>query len=247
MDGVALKTLTVSFDEYRFTAQLNAENRFGPWFTLTDKEKQQLGSTMGPANPQGLNRYAYVHNNPVKYVDPSGHSTICTKDYSACSGARVKNESKTETILIRGDIVLPDGTVLTNQVIRLGPGESSEQLGMIDVDQIFADSITIDGYGAGYFVDLDDSENIVVRDNGQGRLSAGLGGGLFGWGNRWAKTDPGFEAAVRGNVTTTRGVNMSGTRQMNIVEAGLAREFIKRGWGDYRDCSIGKGVCQFPK
>ena len=27
-----------------------------------------------PANPQSLNRYSYVLNNPLKYTDPSGHS-----------------------------------------------------------------------------------------------------------------------------------------------------------------------------
>ncbi len=27
-----------------------------------------------PGNPQSLNRYSYVYNNPLKYVDPSGHS-----------------------------------------------------------------------------------------------------------------------------------------------------------------------------
>ena len=27
-----------------------------------------------PSNPQSLNRYAYVRNNPLKFVDPSGHS-----------------------------------------------------------------------------------------------------------------------------------------------------------------------------
>ncbi len=26
-----------------------------------------------PANPQSLNRYSYVHNNPLRYIDPSGH------------------------------------------------------------------------------------------------------------------------------------------------------------------------------
>jgi RHS repeat-associated protein len=28
-----------------------------------------------PGNPQGLNRYAYAYNNPLKYIDPSGHSS----------------------------------------------------------------------------------------------------------------------------------------------------------------------------
>jgi hypothetical protein len=28
-----------------------------------------------PGNPQALNRYAYVYNNPLKYTDPSGHFT----------------------------------------------------------------------------------------------------------------------------------------------------------------------------
>ena len=31
-----------------------------------------------PANPQSYNRYAYGYNNPVKYVDPSGHDAVCS-------------------------------------------------------------------------------------------------------------------------------------------------------------------------
>jgi RHS repeat-associated protein len=34
-----------------------------------------------PGNPQALNRYAYVFNNPLKYVDPSGH---CPQSDRAC-------------------------------------------------------------------------------------------------------------------------------------------------------------------
>ena len=30
-----------------------------------------------PGNPQDLNRYAYVRNNPVRYTDPSGHCPWC--------------------------------------------------------------------------------------------------------------------------------------------------------------------------
>ena len=31
-------------------------------------------------NPQSLNRYAYAENNPVNYVDPSGHVAIYMKN-----------------------------------------------------------------------------------------------------------------------------------------------------------------------
>ena len=30
----------------------------------------------GYANPQNLNRYSYVLNNPLKYIDPSGHCSV---------------------------------------------------------------------------------------------------------------------------------------------------------------------------
>jgi len=30
-----------------------------------------------PLNPQSLNRFAYVLNNPVKYTDPTGHAEMC--------------------------------------------------------------------------------------------------------------------------------------------------------------------------
>jgi RHS repeat-associated protein len=33
-----------------------------------------------PANPQSLNRYAYVGNNPLKYVDPMGHAACAAGD-----------------------------------------------------------------------------------------------------------------------------------------------------------------------
>ncbi|MFV9502973.1 MAG: RHS repeat-associated core domain-containing protein [Oscillochloridaceae bacterium umkhey_bin13] len=73
MDGVAVKPLTVGFHETPFLTKLNQENQFGFWFELSGQERQQVGSPWGPMNPQALNRYAYVLNNPLKYTDPSGH------------------------------------------------------------------------------------------------------------------------------------------------------------------------------
>jgi len=40
---------------------------------MSDRQRQQAGTPGGPANPQALDRYSYVQNNPLKYTDPNGH------------------------------------------------------------------------------------------------------------------------------------------------------------------------------
>ena len=62
MDGVALRPLTVAFHEPGFIATLNSEG--------AQADKLHWG---GPANPQALNRYSYVMNNPMRWTDPTGH------------------------------------------------------------------------------------------------------------------------------------------------------------------------------
>ena len=44
------------------------------------------GATPGPFNPQQLNRYSYVNNNPIRHTDPTGH--LCAEAVScAAEGA----------------------------------------------------------------------------------------------------------------------------------------------------------------
>jgi len=46
-----------------------------------------------PGDPQNLNRYAYVRNNPLKYTDPSGHALWAGEDWDLASDP--------ESVLIR--------------------------------------------------------------------------------------------------------------------------------------------------
>jgi RHS repeat-associated protein len=84
VDGASqLTPLTVDFHEPGFVAMLNGETAFrqtkGFWFQLSDEDRQQAGSPWGPANSQALNRYSYVLNNPLCYIDPTGHSVYMDK------------------------------------------------------------------------------------------------------------------------------------------------------------------------
>ncbi len=74
MEAIAIRPLTVDFHEPGFASGLNRENGQPFWFQMDGKQRQKAGSPWGPANPQALNRYSYVRNNPLRWTDPSGHT-----------------------------------------------------------------------------------------------------------------------------------------------------------------------------
>ena len=67
------RSLTVDFHETGFAMSLAGENNQVFWFQMSGRQRQQATPPWGPGNPQELNRYSYVNNNPLKYSDPSGH------------------------------------------------------------------------------------------------------------------------------------------------------------------------------
>jgi len=94
---IALRPLAVDFHESGFVAGLAREDAFteakGFWFQLSNREKQRGEGSLwqwGPRNPQTLNRYGFVLNNPLRYTDPSGHSGF---DDGADEGAGSENLS----------------------------------------------------------------------------------------------------------------------------------------------------------
>jgi RHS repeat-associated protein len=81
--------------DWRFTGQRSDEASIG----LYDFRARYLDPRIGrfisadtivpePGDPQNLNRYTYVRNNPVKHIDPTGHDVGCPgRDASQCNSS----------------------------------------------------------------------------------------------------------------------------------------------------------------
>jgi RHS repeat-associated protein len=66
LGGSTYSPLTVDFHESQFLGQLNQENK-------ARLQDSNLKLPPVPTNSIAFDRYAYSMNNPVRYVDPSGH------------------------------------------------------------------------------------------------------------------------------------------------------------------------------
>jgi RHS repeat-associated protein len=124
MDGVALTPLTVDFHEPGFLTGIAEETTQGFWFQRSSQERQQTTAPWGPANPQALNRYSYVQNNPLKYTDPTGHiqedgtrdagyETVCQNGQGqdvSCHDPGAKPVTSAQGELMRTWVANDDGT-----------------------------------------------------------------------------------------------------------------------------------------
>jgi len=92
--GETRGTATVPTDR-QFTGQ-RAETGLGSLYDYNDRfYSPALGrflsaDTLVPdsSNPQSLNRFSYTRNNPLKYIDPSGHRETDGCDYEGCSATQ---------------------------------------------------------------------------------------------------------------------------------------------------------------
>lgn len=67
----------------------------------------------------GLNRYAYCHNNPVKYVDPSGHEIVSyDSSYNARLISYLNAASKDRYYFDKADVLHVDKTPGISQIAR---------------------------------------------------------------------------------------------------------------------------------
>ncbi len=84
--GETRYTWGTTLTDYRFTGQRQTES-LGLYHMGARWHDPYLGRWISPdstipdpATPQSLNRYSYTRNNPVKFVDPTGHAECASSD-----------------------------------------------------------------------------------------------------------------------------------------------------------------------
>jgi RHS repeat-associated protein len=70
-----------------------------------------------PANPQDLNRYSYVRNNPLRYTDPTGHYILLEEGF----GVRITDEGRIQIVLGGSRFPNPVEVALANAILSDDP------------------------------------------------------------------------------------------------------------------------------
>ena len=184
-----------------------------------------------PSDPQSLNRYAYVRNNPLKYIDPTGHFWFIAVIVGAILGgvgAAINNQSIGQGMLMGalGGLLVGAGA----EIFGFWGGVGGGILGGSANSAVAGGEIWIGalsgGIGAGLgfgFGSLAGSENFwggLAASASSGALSGGiaaeLGGGEFGEG---AMMGAAFgSAGFLGSEAFSYGINNSDARKAQELE-----------------------------
>ncbi len=235
-----LTPLTVNLGE--FAAQVNAENRevlqFGAFFQWSSKMRQEHNVPLGPANPQALNRYSYGLNNPLRYVDPTGHSFLALCVFSGAVGA-----------------LFSTGASVVAQIAQ-GSGTFGERVGNIDVGEVAIAAGV--GFAAGFLTPivatttagamvLGASANVLQyhltqTSNGEETTPAGYGlsafvglvsGGIAGkFGTPTMKTGAGqtWSTSQASAITTLDSINLNFISMENVGRAATSAMVDNWDW-----------------
>ena len=183
-----------------------------------------------PGNPQALNRYSYVYNNPLRYTDPTGRDPISDL-WMNCfvlgcgtspEGEPLQSAPPTELTSPAAPIVAPALPVVPAQAPQPPPLATPEtkDSGIVLTDAVFAE-FGVPGLGAlgevGWIRDYANHEQgILVSGKGGGCVLICVGAGYessTGWGNLEGVRGPGVSFGscygvglqLCGGLTFTRG------------------------------------------
>ena len=178
--------LAVDFHEATILGSMNMENRD----LLSDGFWGESIHPDGPRNPQTLNRYAYVENNPILHSDPSGHAKCNTL---GCGGVVENRSSKSVRVFgtyrdgsessctqegVSGCTKLDDGKWAKQGWRELPKDKTSADIDIFDADMVQAmddqnplHGMVVDGpwameegYDTRYEYKVADVERVYVRD-----------------------------------------------------------------------------------
>jgi RHS repeat-associated protein len=143
VDDKTKSMLTVDFHETQFAKAVEEENAWtrekGFDFELRDEDRKEAKYQGGPRNPQALNRYAYVMNNPLRYTDPTGHVGMTTGPWRYGMGVTVIHLTSREARALWNILTGQVGTIVGILASR-GITGVIEFLGA-ELGKIFASSI----------------------------------------------------------------------------------------------------------
>ncbi len=87
-------TPAYAMTRYQYTGQFSYESEFGLYFynarwydSYLNHFTQPDSIVPNPGDSQAWDRYAYANNNPVKYIDPSGHCSFAAMERGECTAA----------------------------------------------------------------------------------------------------------------------------------------------------------------